>query len=117
MDTDHADAAVSAASLTRQLSYPRSSSARTSSNPARTRRAAARSITSLGNDVLFAKPNGVRYDLPTGGRPKSSTTRAPDVPATITPNTSNTTGSAKAATINLASSPTTHSTITTAKMI
>jgi len=112
MDTDVADAAASAASLTRQLPYPRSSSTRTSSNPTRTRRSAASSITSLGKDVVLANPNGVRYDVPTGGRPKSSTTRALDVPATITPNTSNATGSAKAAIINLASSSATHSTVT-----
>ena len=87
-------AAARAASLIRQLSYPRSSSTSASSRPARFRRSAAASTTSRDSDVSRIRPNGVTY----GVDPARSDTLIPsfDVLAAITPNTYNVSGSASA---------------------
>ena len=55
----HVNAAVNAASLTRQLSNLPHGSGWTSSNPARANDPAAFSTTSRDNDVAFISPNGV----------------------------------------------------------
>src|SRR5450755_2189924 len=109
----HADAAARAASLTRQLSYPRCSPARTSSSPAAFSRPAAFSTTSRGSEVFFSRPDGVIYEIPDLGCPISSRNRAVDVAVTIAPNTSSASGSASTLIIARASLTTMHATIAT----
>ncbi len=94
-------AAAKAASLIRQFSYPPSSSTRTSSRPARFRRAAAASTTSRDSDVSLIRPNGVTYGVDRD--PSDALTRSLDVLTASTPNTSNVSGSANAATTARAS--------------
>ena len=77
-------------------SYPPSSSTKTSTRPARFRRPAAASTTSLDSDVSLISPNGVTYDVPGPDRPDAFT-RSLDVLTASTPNTSNVSGSANAA--------------------
>src|SRR5664279_1475536 len=81
----HLDAATSAASSIRQLSYPRTSSTRTSSRPARLSRQAAASTTSRDSDVSRIRPNGVTYGVVRV--PSDMPTRLFDALAAITPNT------------------------------